>query len=94
MKLQKQDKFRIDIRLPLEQKQLFEKAATLGGYRNLTDFVIVTVQKKAKEIIEENERIIASHKDQEIFFHSLINPPKPNNDLLSARGEYYKFILK
>lgn len=88
----KQDKARFDTRLPLEQKQLFEKAAMLGGYRNLTDFVILTVQNKAKEIIEEKERTIASEKDQEIFFDALVNPPKPNNDLRFAKGEYDKLI--
>ncbi len=90
----RQDKARFDTRLPLEQKQLFERAAILGGYRNLTDFIVVTVQKKAKEIIEENERIIASQKDKEIFFNSLLNPPKPNNDLLSAKKEYDNLISK
>ncbi len=88
------DKARFDTRLPLEQKQLFERAAILGGYRNLTDFVVVTVQSKAKEIIEEREKIIASQKDKEIFFDSLLNPPKPNNDLLSAKEEYDKLISK
>jgi uncharacterized protein (DUF1778 family) len=88
------NKARFDTRLPLEQKQLFEKAALLGGYRNLTDFVIVTVQNKAKEIIEESEKIIASQKDQEIFFDSLINAPKPNKDLLSARDKYNELLSK
>jgi uncharacterized protein (DUF1778 family) len=94
MGAQKQDKARFDTRLPLEQKQLFEKAAILGGYRNLTDFVIVTVQNKAKEIIEEREQIIASQKDKEVFFNSLVNPPEPNKDLLSAKDEYNKLISK
>lgn len=94
MGAQKQDKARFDTRLPLEQKQLFEKAAILGGYRNLTDFVIVTVQNKATEIIKEREQIIASQKDKEIFFDSLVNPPKPNNDLISAKDEYDKLISK
>lgn len=88
----KQDKGRFDTRLPLEQKQFFERAAILGGYRNLTDFVIVTVQNKAKEIIEERDKVIASQKDKEIFFDSLVNPPKPNNDLLKAKDEYNKLI--
>lgn len=90
----KQEKARFDTRLSLEQKQLFEKAAILGGYRNLTDFVTVTVQNKAKEIIEERERIIASQRDKELFFDSLVNSPKPNNDLLSAKDEYNKLISK
>ena len=55
----KQEKARFDTRLPREQKQFFERAAMLGGYRNLTDFVIATVQTKAKEIIEEREKIIS-----------------------------------
>ena len=88
----KQDKGRFDTRLPLEQKQLFEKAAILGGYRNLTDFVIGTVQKKAEEIIEERERTIASQRDKELFFDALTNPPKPNNHLLAAKDEYNKLI--
>jgi uncharacterized protein (DUF1778 family) len=47
-----QEKARFDTRISLEQKTLFERAALLGGYRNLTDFVVATVQSKAKEIIE------------------------------------------
>lgn len=86
----KQDKARFDTRLSLEQKQFFERAATLGGYRSLTDFVILTVQDKAKEIIEERETIIASQNDKEIFFDSLVKPQKPNDDLLSAKDEYNK----
>ena len=86
----KQEKARFDTRLPREQKQFFERAAMLGGYRNLTDFVIATVQNKAKEIIEEREKIIASQRDKEIFFKFLLNPPKPNNDLISAKNEYNK----
>jgi uncharacterized protein (DUF1778 family) len=94
MRTLNQDKARFDTRLPKEQKQFFEKAAMLGGYRNLTDFIVVTVQNKAREIIEESERTIASQKDQEIFFNSLINSPKPNNDLLSAIDDYNKLISK
>ena len=90
----RQEKARFDTRLSKEQKQFFERAAMLGGYRNLTDFVIATVQNKAKEIIEEREKIIASQKDKEIFFKSLINPPKPNNDLISAKNEYNKLTSK
>ena len=90
----RQDKARFDTRLPVEQKQLFEKAAIIGGYRNLTDFIIVTVQNKAKEIIEKREKIIASEIDREIFFDSLLNPPKPNDNLISAKDKYDKLISK
>ena len=84
----KQEKARFDTRLSKEQKQFFERAAILGGYRNLTDFVILTVQNRAKEIIEERLQIIASKRDSEVFFDAITNPTKPNKDLLAAAKEY------
>jgi uncharacterized protein (DUF1778 family) len=90
----KQDKARFDTRLSSEQKQFFERAALLGGYRNLTDFIISAVQNKAREIIEEREKILATQRDKEIFFDALINPPGPNNDLLSAKDDYDKLIAE
>ncbi len=89
-----QKKARFDTRLSKEQKQFFERAALLGGYRNLTDFVIATVQSKAKEIIEEKEKTLASQRDKEVFFDALVNPSKPNKNLLAAQEEYNKLISK
>jgi uncharacterized protein (DUF1778 family) len=42
---------RFDARLSLTQKELLEKAAHLGGYRSLSDFVIKVAEDKANEII-------------------------------------------
>jgi len=83
---------RFDARLPKEQKQFFEKAAYLGGYRNLTDFVVRVVQEKAKEIIKEKEQIIASERDSEIFFDAITNPQKPSETLKNALSDYNSFI--
>lgn len=79
---------RFDTRLPKEQKVFFERAARLGGYRNFTDFVVIAVQEKAKEIISERERIIASQKDSEIFFNAVLNSKAPNNELSKATDEF------
>lgn len=79
---------RFDIRLPKEQKLFFERAARLGSYRNLTEFVIITVKEKAKEIISERERIVASQKDSELFFEAVLNPKTPNKDLYKAADEF------
>ena len=87
-----ENKARFDTRLPEEQKQFFERAAVLGGYRSLTDFIVLTVQDRAKEIIEERERVVASQRDKEIFFDALLNPSKPNKALTSAVNEYKDFI--
>ncbi|SDD40237.1 Uncharacterized conserved protein, DUF1778 family [Algoriphagus faecimaris] len=79
---------RFDTRLSKEQKELFEKAVQLGGYRNLTDFVVLTLQEKAKEIISENERILSSQRDGEIFFDMVMNPKSPNKSLSDAAAEF------
>lgn len=83
-----QNKARFDTRLSKEQKVFFERAARVGGYRSLTDFVVLTVQEKAKEIISEKEQIIASRRDSEIFFDAITNSPKANKNLINAKNEY------
>lgn len=88
------EKARFDTRLPKEQKDFFERAARLGGFRSLTDFVVLTVQKRAKEIILEREQVIASQKDSEIFFDAITNPSKPNQKLTDAANEYKALFSK
>ncbi len=79
---------RFDTRLQKEQKDYFERAARIGGFRNLTDFVIVAVQEKAKEVISERERVIASQEDSEIFFDAVVHPKGPNKELTEAAEEF------
>jgi uncharacterized protein (DUF1778 family) len=90
----KKEKTRFDTRLSKEQKQFFERAAILGGYRSLTDFVILTVEEKAKKIIKERELVLASQKDSEIFFDALMNAGLPNADLVSAAEQFHKLVSK
>lgn len=85
---------RFDARLPKEQKHFFERAAYLGGYRNLTDFVILTVQEKAKKIIKEKEQIIASERDSQIFFDAITKPNKPSKTLKKALDDYNAYTSK
>ena len=88
------EKARFDTRLSKEQKAFFERAARLGGFRSLTDFVVLTVQKRAKEIIQEREWVIASQKDSEIFFDAITNPGKPNKNLYEAANDYKALLSK
>ena len=92
MRTSNENKARFDTRLSKEQKDFFERAAIIGGYRSLTDFVILTVQEKAKEIIEEKKKIIASNKDSEIFFDAIVNYDKPNEKLLLATKEFKSLL--
>lgn len=85
---------RFNARLSKEQKQLFEKAASIGGYRSLTDFVILTIQEKAKEIVREKEQILSSERDSQIFFDAITNPNIPSETLKNALEDYYVFTSK
>ena len=87
-KAKKDERARFDTRLPKDQKLLFERAAKLGGYRSLTDFVVLTVQEKAVEIVREKEQILASEQDCEIFFTAITGDTQPNDKLISAVQEY------
>jgi uncharacterized protein (DUF1778 family) len=86
-------KARFDAKIPKAQKDLFEYAASLGGFRTLTDFIINAVQEKANTIIQEHNTILASEKDREIFFNALVNPSGPNQKLRDA-AERYKLFLQ
>jgi len=86
------EKARFDAKIPKAQKELFEYAASLGGFRTLTDFIINAVQEKATAIIQQHNTILASEKDREIFFNALTNPIGPNQKLRDTAARYKKFI--
>jgi len=86
------EKTRFDTRLTKEQKEFFEYAATIGGYRSLTEFVLVSVDERAKKIVEEHGRIISSKRDQEIFFNAISEASKPNEALENAAARYNDLI--
>jgi uncharacterized protein (DUF1778 family) len=44
---------RFDARLSKKDKEFFEYAASIGGFRTLTEFVVFSAQEKAKQIITE-----------------------------------------
>jgi uncharacterized protein (DUF1778 family) len=81
---------RFDARLSADQKEYFELAANLGGYKTLSEFVIFSTKAQADKIIEKHNAILASQKDQEIFFDAIMNPGKPNKKLKEAATRYKK----
>jgi len=79
---------RFDAKLPAAQKRHFEKAAELGSYRSLSDFVISSAQEKADEIVQKHETLLMTERDREVFFNALLNPPAPNERLRKAMAQY------
>lgn len=91
-KTRKIEKARFDTKLSKEQKSYFERAASIGGFRTLTEFVISSAQEKAQKIIAKNETFLASKRDKEIFFNAMMHPPKPNAKLKAATKRYKSML--
>lgn len=83
---------RFDTRLTHSQKDLFEEAAKIKGFRSLSEFIIYTTLEAATAIIEKHNAILVSEKDKKVFFDALANPPKPNKDLIRAAKSYKKAV--
>ena len=83
---------RFDVRLSQEQKAYFEDAASLGGFKTLTEFIAYSLKFQADKIIEKHNAILISKKDQEIFFDALMNPPQPGDKLKKAAKEYMESV--
>lgn len=83
---------RFDARLSRSQKDLFERAARIRGFKSLSEFVIHTTQEAAISIVEKHNAILSSEADNEVFFDALINPPKPNKALKETSLRYLKQV--
>ena len=85
---------RFDTKLPQEQKERFEYAASIGGYRTLTEFLISSAQQKANEIIQQHENFLSHDNDRKTFFEVLSNPPKPGKNLIKAAKNFRELLSK
>jgi uncharacterized protein (DUF1778 family) len=83
---------RFDARLTRGQKEFFELAARISGFKSLSEFVIHSTQQVATSIVEKHNAILATEKDRKIFFDTLVNPPKPNKSLKEAAKHYQKQV--
>lgn len=81
-------KTRFEARLTQDEKAFFERAAAIGGYRSLTEFVIRSAVKQAEEIIQAEEALLSSKRDAELFFDAIFNPLPPNEKLKAAAAKF------
>ena len=74
----------LELQFSSDETQAIKRAAAIGGYRSITDFVIRSAVKKAEEIIQSQESILSSKRDAQIFFDTVFNAPAPNEKLKAA----------
>jgi uncharacterized protein (DUF1778 family) len=84
---------RLELRLSKQKKTFFEEIAIMGGFKSLSEFIVHAVDEQAKVIAEEHKKILATQKDNRVFFDALMNPPKPNQALKKAFKKYNEALL-
>ena len=82
---------RFDARLPKEQKEFLEYAASLSGFKSLSEFVLYAAQQKANQIIEQNQVVLKTRRDQEIFLKAITEDRSPNDKLTDTYNKYLKY---
>lgn len=82
---------RLEARVTDEQKELFQRAAAIQGL-TLTDFVVISLQEKATQLVKDRDIMALSEEDRKIFVDALLNPPKPNKKLRQAAQEHGKLL--
>lgn len=76
---------RIEFRVSNEEKELYEYAKRLKGFKSFSEFARFVITKEAKAIVKEENKILASKKDKELFFNALMGEDhQPNEALLQA----------
>ncbi|MEN9315565.1 MAG: hypothetical protein RIS35_1958 [Pseudomonadota bacterium] len=78
---------RLEARVSIEQKEFFQRAATLTG-RTLTELVIDSTQAAAAKIVQEHEVIRLSREEQIAFVSALLAPTEPGARLQKAVRSY------
>jgi uncharacterized protein (DUF1778 family) len=90
--LRKKGDSRIEIRVSNEDKELFEYASSLRGFKNFSEFLRVVLTKESKAIIAKERKILVSKRDKEIFFNALMGKEEEPNDSLISAIKYHNQI--
>ncbi len=77
----------IELRVTQEQKQLIEKAAAIKGI-SLNAYTLFYILNAAKQDIEEQEKLVLSNRDRDLFISVMENPPELQGKLKSAIKKY------
>ena len=78
---------RLEARVSSDQKDFFQRAATLTG-RTLSELVIDSTQEAAAKIVQEHEVIRLSREEQVAFVSALLAPSEPGARIDKAVRSY------
>ncbi|MFA7664790.1 MAG: DUF1778 domain-containing protein [Burkholderiaceae bacterium] len=78
---------RLEARVSSDQKNFFQRAASLTG-RTLSELIIDSTQEAAAKIVQEHELIRLSREEQVAFVSALLTPSEPGPRLQKAVQSY------
>ena len=58
----------MELRVSAADKKIFKRAQELSGDKSFSSFVVRILRKEAERIVAENNRIIATENDRNVFF--------------------------
>lgn len=89
-----QETTRLDLCMSRKQRDLFEQAAEIGGYKSLNDFVLAAASEKADAIMQKHNAWLSSENDRQTFWNALVNPSAANARLRRAVKRHNEFNPK
>ncbi|TYT76073.1 DUF1778 domain-containing protein [Desulfobotulus mexicanus] len=75
---------RLDIRLDEKIKRKAEKASTLLGLKNLTEYIVKIMDENATQVLEQHKSIIVEDNIFDNFISACEKAQKPNEALSKA----------
>jgi len=75
---------RFDAKISVSHKRLLEEAASLKGFKNLTEYIMTTVISDATEVVEHFGRIIYSVDDKRKIMEILRESTELSTSFLKA----------
>lgn len=85
---------RLEIRVSSADKKMFKKAQELSGDKSFSSFIVRIVRTEAQKIVANNERILASEKDRQVFFEAVLGHHSPNQNLAEAAKRYQQKLAE
>jgi uncharacterized protein (DUF1778 family) len=82
---------RLEARVSLVQKNLFQRAADLSG-RTLSEFVVASAQDAAERLVQDHQVIRLTAAEQTAFVKGLLQDIEPGPRLRQAATAYKKRV--
>lgn len=69
---------RYEIRFTPQQQEMMDKASSILGYKNATDYIRHVMQENATKVIKEQVLLQIAEQDRQRFMEELVTPSAPS----------------